>query len=518
MGSKNGKSVFAEKCVLFFFLLALVVLPIIYHDYYFHILETKYAAYCTFAIGITAVVGIYTLITAKSLKIEKKCKMPVPDICILVFWGISLISTICSPYKYEALWGNEGRYTGLFLITLYTIAYFLIVRFLQFKDWILDAFLLAGLAVCLMGILQYFKIDVLHFKAYMKEEQIEMFTSFIGNINTYTAYVGMLIAASAVLFVSVESKLKTLGYFISMIIGFFAIIMGTSDNAYLSLGMLFGFLPLWAFRSRRGIKRYVVMIASFFGVIQCIDWLNSMFADSVLGINSAFRLIIQYEHLGILVFLLVLAAVLLYAWDWMKKPKKEDLGPLPRRAWCVLLAAAALVVFGVFIDANFLGNAERYSAVKDYVVFSDAWGNYRGLVWRLSAEEYGKFPLVQKIFGYGPETFGIRLYLERSMDMTQIAGQIYDSAHNEYIQYFFTVGPFGCLAYIMLIISSIAGMFKYASSRPYVMAIAYAILGYSVQAAVNLSQPISTPIFLTLLSVGVAAYRRGIYTANHKEV
>ena len=85
MGSKNGKSVFAEKCVLFFVLLVLVVLPIIYHDYYFDILETKYAAYCTFVIGITAVVGIYTLITAKSFKIEKKCKMPVPDICILVF-------------------------------------------------------------------------------------------------------------------------------------------------------------------------------------------------------------------------------------------------------------------------------------------------------------------------------------------------------------------------------------------------------------------------------------------------
>ncbi len=61
--------------------------------------------------------------------------------------------------------GTFGRYNGVFLITLYTVVYFLVTRFFRFRQWYLDLFLVTGMLVCGFGITDYFRMDLLHFKA-----------------------------------------------------------------------------------------------------------------------------------------------------------------------------------------------------------------------------------------------------------------------------------------------------------------------------------------------------------------
>lgn len=51
------------------------------------------------------------------------------------------------------------------------------------------------------------------------------------------------------------------------------------------------------------------MVASFFTVIQCIDWINQRFAGVVIGLDSLFQVLVNLKGLMILVAILWVAAV-----------------------------------------------------------------------------------------------------------------------------------------------------------------------------------------------------------------
>ena len=139
-------------------------------------------------------------------------------------------------------------------VTVYLVIYFLMTRFFRMRRWYLDAFLAVGIFVCLFGITDYFQMDLLGFKEGMVPEQRGIYTSTLGNINTYTIYVGAVLTVSALLFMLETNWKRMLWYYGNMVLASFALIMGTSDNAYLSLAALFGLAPLYLFRTRTGVR------------------------------------------------------------------------------------------------------------------------------------------------------------------------------------------------------------------------------------------------------------------------
>ena len=304
------------------------------------------------------------------------------DLFVLIYWLIAIISTINSDYLYEAFWGNEGRFTGLFLISWYVLSYFCVSRFLNFKSWYLDLMLLAGMFVCLFGITDYFNLDILGFKVNMIPEQKGIFTSTIGNINTYTAYVGLITAISTVLFTKEKRLIRIFFYYICMVISFFAIIMGVSDNAYLSLMALFGFLPLFLFKNRVGIQRYFIMLASFFSVAQCIDWINYKFSNQVLGIDSAFNIVIGFKYLHFLVIFLWLVILIWSIYNLKIKKNSIEISNKIVYIWAGLLGLILLIILFILYDCNIAGHASKYSSLSNYFVINDDWGTHRGYIWR----------------------------------------------------------------------------------------------------------------------------------------
>ena len=85
----------------------------------------------------------------------------------------------------------------------------------------------------------------------------------------------------------------------------------------------------------------------------------------------------------------------------------------------------------------------------------------------------------------------------------------FDSAHNEYLQYLITIGIVGLAAYLTLLFTSIVEMIRASKKRPVMMALAFALVCYGAQAAVNISVPIVAPIMMTLLMVGVSGASDG---------
>ncbi|MCI8453881.1 MAG: O-antigen ligase domain-containing protein [Lachnospiraceae bacterium] len=496
-----------------FTLAVLCLLPVVFTRFYFNILETKYIFFCVISIGTMVLMGGYGLASGRVEAFFKEFRLPalikslnVIDWAMLVFWLCNVLSWVfCFDWHWDAFWGTLGRYNGVFLMTIYMIMYFLVTRFFCFKQWYLDAFLAVGIFVCVFGITDYFQMDILHFKVRMIEDQKAIYTSTIGNINTYTVYIGALMVTSMILFALEKNKKRMLWYYGNMVLAGFALIMGSSDNAYLTLGALFGFSPLWLFRTKTGLRRYLISAASFLTVIQCVAWINIAYGDSVVGVDGLFRVLAGLRFLPFLAAALWILAGAVAAVTFRKtQTSSEELKKGPVYVWlAVLLFAAAALAF-VLYDANVGGHAQRYEALRSYVVFDDDWGTRRGYVWTRALEVYStKFTTLQKVFGYGTDMLWAVMSYYFEVTMENGRRVIYDSVHNEYLHYLVTIGPIGMMAYITLLGSAIVRMCKTMKDRPEVTAAMFTVAAYATQAVVNINLPIATPIILTLLAMGV---------------
>lgn len=508
--SKINERGFLSTILGLYVILIGIGLPLVVKNGYFDILVVKYSYYyiCTIFMSLL-VLGYFIKVIARqpsvffekiSLKrILEKCT--IVDYSILIYLIVSILSTITSDYRYESFWGNEGRFTGLFLIFWYVVSYFCVSRFWRVKGWYIDAILAGGIIVCLFGITDYFNLDIFRFRVNVIQEQKMIFTSTIGNINTYTSYVGIIMAISSVLFTTDRTSKSMLWHYVCVVISFLAIIMGVSDNAYLSLGALFAFLPLYLFKSRKGIRRYTILLATFFLVIQCVDWINSYYKDVVLGTDGIFTVIADSGALIYVVLGLWGLVVLWYLLEYIRKDKYKEYGNIFRYIWVVFLLLIMLFLIYILYDCNILNNTERYGSLNGYLLFNDAWGTHRGYIWRNAIECFSKFSLWKKLIGFGPETFGILL-------LNQTKGnpynEIFDGAHNEYLQLLLTIGIAGLTSYVIFILSCIKRCLSRKIDNPFAIALAFGVICYSVQAFVNLNLPIVTPVFWLLLGMGTA--------------
>lgn len=509
---KISEKDFANKIVYFFTVILLTIFPLFFHNFYFDILQAKYRFYF-----ITVLVMAFCTITACILYKKKnnlkfkfglvKPVLTVPDICFLVLIIMVTISTFQSDFFYESFWGNEARYNGMFLWLIYGLAYLLITRLLKFKSRLLDFFIIVGILVCLFGVTDYFQGDLLHFKVHIRATQRNIFTSTFGNINVYTAYVGMFAAVVTVLFTTAKNRWKMVFYFLAMVISFFAMIMGRSDNGYLAMGALFALLPLYLFGKNHGVRRYLISASTLCTCVWLMGVIDRLWPDKVLYLDSIFGIMSEDKRFIFVVIFLWLLVAAIYIGVKIKPNSIVKATRWPRILWGVVLCICLAAIVFVLYDANIAGNASRYGKMANYLVFNDSWGTDRGFVWKLSLQHFKEFSITRKLFGYGPDTFGILTHLYDFEKMIDYNNTIFESAHNEYLHYLLTIGLLGTVSYIMFLLTSCIRMIKRAASDPYVMAIMFAVIAYAAQAMVNIAQPVITPVMFTLLMVGLAACR-----------
>ncbi len=506
-------------------LLLLGIFPLYYRNFYSDIMNVKYQfCYCTIivmAVILLAIKAFFLVQTSptgerkkwKSVKAKDALKkMNATEWFIMIFLVIAIISTFASDYFYEAFWGNEGRYSGLFLWLLYGVLFFAVAKLYVFKTWHLDIFLISGFLVCMLGILDYFLLDPLGFKIDIVPNHRDIFTSTIGNVNSFSAFALLYGGLAAALFGMQEKRFSFLKNLLCMATGFVALYTSRSDNAFLGLAAIFVCLPFVLSRTRHRRFRYLIILAVFLTVGKGLQMINSQFPDRVIGMDSISGTIVGLPYLGVIVIALWVIIAVLYISGLTKAAMPEEKDKRAAKIWigiwAVLIGAAVCGVLFAFYDINIRGNGEAYGKIGNYLLWNDDWGTHRGFIWRIAIENYKDFSPLHKLFGYGLDTFGILTKQNNGYEMLNKYGEIYDSAHNGYLQYLITVGPVGMLAYIGVLLSSLYLMVKKQRENPYVMGIACAMAGYMAQATVNIDLPIVMPIFLLLMSMGVAACRK----------
>ena len=505
-----------------------VIFPLMYHDHYFDILETKFTTFVVLSLGLIILFSLYKLMSyflkegaGRVSYIDLlKNNFDIIDISMLIFILTSIISTLtAAPYINEAFWGNEGRHTGLFLLLLYVLCFFIVSRYLEFKPHFIKVFLGVGFFMCVLGISDYFNMDILKLKRNMQELQIPMFTSTIGNINTYTTFVGFVISLSATLYMFTndrkkENLKKSIAYFICTFVGFMAITMGRSDNGYLTIIMLFMCLPLAAFSNIDRLRRYFTILASYVTVIKIIQIIELSMGDKIIRLQGIYTYISGFAYLNQIVLALWVITAIIFIVEY-RMTKIEGLSTKLKISkpltitWSVFIILASVIALFIIYKVN-VGEIVINNPVIEYLKFDDSWGTFRGYIWRACIEEYNKLSFIHKIFGTGPDTFGIYMVkdLARHNDMFTVTGQIFDSAHNEYLQYLFTIGPIGLAAYLTALLSTIYALIKKGSDNKYMVAVAMLIMCYMSQAVVNINLPISTPILWAFLMIAKAMLRK----------
>lgn len=503
------------------------VFPLIFHNAYYDILEAKYRCYtlCILVLsGAVLFLSVFMMCvdlknfhgahTQSLLSRIRPCNWKknfcAADVMILAFWLTVLISTLQSKFTHEAFWGNEGRYSGLFLLTLYVISYFLISRFWNLNNRLFDLFLASGVIMCALGITDYFQMDVLNFRG-DDPSSIPSFTSTIGNINTYTAYVGMLLGFATAMFVLEKTVQRAIWYYICMVISLFAIILGRSDNAYLSLVAIFIFLPFVLFNSKKGIWKYLVLLATLFTVLQAICIINQRFADRVLGVYGVFHIIKGFKGLPFLTLALWASVIIfeLYCWKCEKKGTPISVHKFKLvHVWAGLMLIAFLAIYLLLFDANRGGQEEKYAALSSYLIFNDRWGSGRGYIWKKSLWLYNRLTPMGKLFGCGPDTFGCLVNKTIVFQMQNDTGMFFDNAHNSFLQYLVTIGLLGLTFYLLFLAASFIRLFQNRENNPYILGTLVAVICYVSQSLVNLDVPLVTPTMWLLLAMGMAACKK----------
>ena len=127
--------------------------PLYFHNYYYDILVSKYQFYWLSTVAMLASCLIAAIVFAcmdlkrfggahvrrflGAFRLTELKKQPFAYKALAVFWALALISTVLSDYVYESFWGNEGRFSGLFLITLYVLGTIVISKYGRMRKWYL---------------------------------------------------------------------------------------------------------------------------------------------------------------------------------------------------------------------------------------------------------------------------------------------------------------------------------------------------------------------------------------------
>lgn len=519
--------------------ITLVIFPLYTHNMYFDILGARYLFFkllVVFQLALLTILGVIYLLVdnnkdtinpngsafnrlVNSFRPENLIKhINLVDIFFIVLIISMSIGTFFSEFLEESYYGNAGRYQGLECWILYILFYFMISRTFKYKRFYLDFALLAGTFACLWGISDFFYMDIFGFFRNVSEAQKMQFTSSIGNLNTYTNYTLMIFAISSALFMIEKNILKTIFYGLISLISITASIFGISDNVLLGFGAFFIMAPFILFKDKRAVVRFFYLSAMiFFGIFLYYTAIHSGHR-----INPYYRSIFsQISESTIIRYMFVpflLIAVLLNYFYGRKimisnelvSPMDQDAPKIYIRVYTAIILIALVSIIYILFDVNVSKtHIDTWNKLPfvNQLRFNDDWGTHRGHNWKIAFINFTeRFNWFKRIFGHGPDTYLIITETSFYDEMVNRYKEIYDSAHNELINYLMCEGIIGLISYLGIVITSVVYGVKCIKENREVSALVLCVVVYLAQSVVNIAIPITTPVYFVTMFMTVAVY------------
>lgn len=507
-----------QRFMTFYVEVMICFFPIYFTDRYFHVLEDRVWFFKTVTAAVLIAVAMTIILifvcsqkeyhdryekiwpAIKQIASLLRDNLCLTDIFITLFFIVMVVSTIFSPWRHEAITGEAGRLQGLSLWAWYLLAYYMVRLFYKPEKWHMDLFIAVGTILALWGIFDYIGIPVMGWAAELKPEQQKMFASSFGNINTYTQALAVYAAAACTQLYHATNTLKRTGkklyfiaYLVSLTILFTGLITGRSDNAVVCIIAIMCGLALLKCRTLHHIMTYFLIIICFFTSLIVSGVLTMICStDPASDFSSGLLLRLSEQIIYIFGFMILLGVILKYCLN-----KRETSVPIIRRGLFSLIGIIGVGCIIFFITNNSVHIISEDNVLSNIFLFDDHWGTNRGYIWRTAFEHYRDYPLWQKFLGTGPETFGILTKTFNYKEMIAVCGQVFDSPHNEAIQYLLTTGVFGFFFYYAAVMS--ASVFSFIKNDEW--SAGFIVFVYTAVSLVSISVPIVEPYLIVFLAL-----------------
>ncbi len=489
------KNLTAERVAPIGVFAILALYPVILTDKYFNITITRYLF---FTITSSLFFALCLILKAKDVNMPEKLdgsmisRVSGADVFFTVYVIVSIFSTSFSDYGAAAISGGAGRRMGLLMIISMYFAYLFISKFYRIKEYEFFFFGIVGAFMGLFGMLQYIGLDPLGLLEGLSELDSVRFVSFMGNINIYSSFICIVLPLAMYMFCFSEKKKSGFWLFVvsATFIGFMTTI---SDSGYLGLGAALVVLAVLTAKEKKTFQKFFLTVITLLISAGIFDFVWRLFGDPEHPSSVPNDII---KDPKVILAGTVVCAIAIILINFLNITEKAFL--YIRRfvifASVVLVAVCiALVLWVTLTDMEIDPNG-----VGKYFKFSKTWGNGRGFAWSKLLEIYAELPLHKKLIGTGPDTIAYEMVSRHNEEMYKLFGFYYDNAHNELIQYLVTLGAFGLLSYVCLVGSAVKSSLKAESTISRAMVLP--IVAYLAQSLVNISQPMTTPLFFVFLA------------------
>lgn len=490
------KNITAEKIAPVGVFILLAIYPIILTDKYFNITITRYLTFTitsAFFFALCLILKIQTLNKPKKLSLPHISDISRADLFFSLFALVSVFSAFSSSYGAAAISGGAGRRMGMLMILSTFFAYLFISKFYRIKEY---EFVFLGVVASFMsifGLFQYNGADPLGLLKGLSDLDQVRFISLMGNINIYSSFICIVLPLAMYMFCFSEKKQNSIFWLFVSSATFIGFMTTISDSGYLGVGAALVVLALLTTKDKKAFRRFFVLIITLLmsGGFFKLTWV--LYGDPEHPSSVPNDIITDARVIFVGVLISAIAIIAINRFEISEKAFSVIRGFIIFATVAVIIAGVAAIIWFTVVDSS-----ADLGRLSNYLRFSKRWGNGRGFAWTKLLEIFSELPLHKKLIGTGPDTIAYEMVSRHNEEMQELFGFYYDNAHNELVQYLVTLGLWGLLTYVCLVGTAVKSSLRAESTIGRAMILP--IVGYFVQSLVNISQPITTPLFFVFLA------------------
>lgn len=507
---------------LLYLSLMLGLFPLFYVNQYEKIGNLKYTLFRYSSLIFLGISGIFITLGGAAVLMGKKSnpnivtaagrrfyalKLSFLDKAILIYGACVLLSFGFSEFKEFALEGAEGWKMGLFAQLTFIGLYFILSRYKTLIKPVLAIHFGASGLVFLLGVLHRFDIDPAGMYPGLTVLQKKEFLSTIGQATWYSSYVCTVFVLGVMVFYFAKQSRVQLGAAVYTVLSFATLVTQNSDSAFAAIGGVMLILGYFSLNKADYLVRYWQLMTFMWGTFGSMGIFQRLFADRMIPLDTLSLFFSQ----GIFTWICFAVSLCIYL---LLEKKGEDRIeknlPLFKKLYIGFLAVLAVIFVGVvvFIYLNTKGYLLEwfgYQSSSSYLLFDHQWGNNRGSSWMIAWQQFKELPLMNKLFGVGPDCFSAYLYSveEIRMLLRQLWGNLtLTNAHNEYLNHLICYGVAGLLSWLTVLIGGSVYFYRKAKENPYLIGFGLCIAAYSCHNFFCYQQVCCTPFLFILAGLG----------------
>ena len=439
----------------------------------------------------------------KSTDISVKIRKRPLDTAVILYFLVTTISFLFSPFKETGFWGSDGWNMGFLAQCIFIASYFLVAKFWKYEKWIIWLLMVSSAIVFFVAVFHRFDVDLLNIYGDLEQYYKVLFLSTMGQSSWYSSFLCTVFPVGFYIFYSSEEKKVRIVSGIYSVIAMCSLVTQNTDSAFLSLAAVLLVFFYLSFDQNAKQTRFLEVLMVILGSFCFMGLCQKLFVNRVIPLDSLSLFMSQSPLMWVLLIICI------GCYLFMKKKKKDVL--LKNRTWffsILGILGMGILVMIIFITVNTNGlllEKIGFQSTNNYLLFQNEWGNGRGFAWKFAISSFGDFPFWQKLIGVGPDCFSayIKSVPEYLDAMQAFWGDlVLTNAHNEYLTKIYNVGIMGLASYAGMLVTAIWTFLKHRNENSLLPAFALCTVSYMTHNIFCYEQVCCTPIFYILMGMG----------------